>query len=140
MAGDHVALAERLHQIRHGPGVAGPLDEVALREGGKHEDRGDGLLGDLLGGGDPVEDRHLHVQDDEVRLVLPGQLDGLLPVARLTDDGVTLLLQHLLEIEADQGLVLGDDDAGRQRRDVRLVVVDGVYGLGRLGGGHGAPC
>ncbi|KQX28061.1 hypothetical protein ASD29_22940 [Streptomyces sp. Root1295] len=71
--------------------------------------------------------------------MLPGQLDGLLPVARLTDDGVTLLLQHLLEVEADEGLVLGDDDAGRQRRDVRLVVVDGVYGLGRLGGGHGAP-
>ena len=55
-----------------------------------------------------------------------------LPVTGLTDDGVALLLQHLFEIETDQRLVLGDHDAGRQRRDVRLVVV-GRYGLSGSG-------
>lgn len=133
----HVALAERLHEVRHRPGIPGPLHEVALRERGEHQDRRDGLLRDLLGGGDPVEDRHLHIEDDQVRLVLPGQLDRLLPVSGLTDDRVPLFFEHLFEVEADERLVLGDDDAGRQRRDVRLVVVGG--GLGRLGGGHGAP-
>ena len=76
MAGHHVALAERLHQIRHRPGVPGPLDEVALREGGEHQHGGDGLLGDLLGGGDPVEDRHLHVED------APGPDGARAPVRR----------------------------------------------------------
>ena len=37
-----------------------------------------------------------------------GELDRRLPVAGLADDGVALLLQHLLEVEADQRLVLGD--------------------------------
>ena len=69
--------------------------------------------------------------------MLARQLDGLLTVTGLTDDGVPLLLEHLFEVEPDQGLVLGDDDTGRQRRHVRLVVVRRVHGLGRLGGGHG---
>ncbi|MDQ1011424.1 hypothetical protein QFZ82_005909 [Streptomyces sp. V4I23] len=86
----------------------------------------------------PVEDRHLHIEDHEVRAVLTGQLDGSLAVTGLADDRVPLFLEHLFEVEPDEGLVLGDDDAGRQRRYVRLVVVIGDR-LGRLGGGHGAP-
>ena len=42
-----------------------------------------------------------------------GQVDGLLAVADLGDDDVPLLLEHLLEVEADEGLVLGDEDPGR---------------------------
>lgn len=90
---------------------------------------------DLLGGRDAVQDGHLHVQDDEIGAVLAGELDGRGTVTGLADDRVALFLQHLFEVEADEGLVLGDDDAGRQRRDVRRVGV--VGGLGRLGGGHG---
>ena len=51
-------------------------------------------------------------------------VDGLLPVADLGDDGVPLLLEHLLEVEADERLVLGDEDPdrlaahGRQPSDV----------------------
>ena len=63
---------------------------------------------DLLGGGDAVEHRHLHVEDDEVGPELLGELDGLLAVAGLADDVVALLLEHLLEVEADERLVLGD--------------------------------
>ena len=68
---------------------------------------------ELLGGGQSVEDGHLDVHDDEVGLDLLGELDGLLAVARLTDDVVALLAEHLDEVEADQGLVLGDEDPGR---------------------------
>jgi hypothetical protein len=40
--------------------------------------------------------------------VLLGQLDGGLPVGRLTDDVVPLLGEHLGEVHADERLVLGD--------------------------------
>jgi hypothetical protein len=69
--------------------------------------------------------------------MLPGKLDGLFTVTGLAYNGVPLFFEHLLEVETDQRLVLSDDDTGRQRRHVRLVVVGRVYGLGRLGGGHG---
>lgn len=127
---DHIALAERLHQIRHRPRVPGPLDQLALGEGGQHQDGGDTVGRDPLGGGDAVENRHLHIEDDEVGAVLLGKRDSRLTIARLADDGVPLLLEHLLQVEADERLVLGDDDAGRQRWDVRL----------RVGGVSGAHC
>ena len=40
-------------------------------------------------------------------------VDGLVAPAGLAHDLVALLLEGLLEVEADDGLVLGDDDAGR---------------------------
>ena len=43
------------------------------------------------------------------------QLDGLVAPAGLAHHLVALLLEGLLEVEADDGLVLGDHDAGRHR-------------------------
>ena len=40
------------------------------------------------------------------------ELHRPLPVAGLRDDVVPLLGEHLGEVEPDQGLVLGDEDAG----------------------------
>ena len=65
-----VADRERLHEVGHRTRVAGPLDEVTLAEGGQHQDRSHPGRDDALGGRDPVEDRHLHVEDDEVGPVL----------------------------------------------------------------------
>ena len=42
-----------------------------------------------------------------------GLVDGLLPVADLGDDRVPLLLEHLLQVETDEGFVLGDQDTDR---------------------------
>ena len=67
-------------------------------------------LRDPLRGGDPVELGHLDVEHHQVGPQLLGQLDGPLAVAGLADHVVPLLGQHLGEVEADQGLVLGDDD------------------------------
>ncbi|GAA3068570.1 hypothetical protein GCM10020000_61260 [Streptomyces olivoverticillatus] len=103
---------------------------VSIRTGGDRIGR------DPLRGGDPVEHRHLHIEDDQVRLVLPRQRHGRLAVARLAHDGVALFFEHLLEVEPDQGLVLGDHDTGGVRRGVLRLVVDGRLGLG---GGHGTP-
>ena len=41
----------------------------------------------------------------------PHQLDGFVAAAGLTDDLVPLLLHDLLEVEPDDGLVLGDHHA-----------------------------
>ena len=106
--GHQVGLGERLHQIGHGARVPGPLDEFTLRERGQDDHRGDVLGGDLLGRGDPVQDRHLDVQDQQVGPQLLGQFDRLLPVGRLPGDLVTFLLQHLLQVKPDQRLVFGD--------------------------------
>ena len=48
----------------------------------------------------------------QVRAQLGGQPDGGLAVTGLADDVVPLLLEHLLEVEADERLVLGEQDAG----------------------------
>ena len=106
-----VGLGERLDEVRHRAGVPGPLDQVALRERRQHHHRGDPLGRDPLGGGDAVQDGHLHVQDDQVGPLALGQLDGLLPVGGLPHDVVPLVDQHLREVHADQRLVLGDDDS-----------------------------
>ena len=127
--GNQVALRERLDEIGHRAGVAGPLDEVTLREGGQDHHGCDALAGDLLGCGDPVENRHLHVQDHQVGSQALGQLDGPGTVGGLPDDVVPLLGQHLREIHPDQGFVLGDDDGAG----------GGVVSLGhraRLAAGH----
>ncbi len=105
-----VVLGERLDQVRHRAGVTRPLDQLALTEGGEDDDRRDALLGDALGRGDPVQPRHLHVEDDQVGPVLLGQCDGSLAVGGLPDDVVPLLAEHLREVHPDERLVLADDD------------------------------
>jgi hypothetical protein len=106
-----VADVERLDQIGHRPGVPGPFHQLALGERGQHHHRRNPLPGDVLGGGDAVQDRHLHVEDDQVGPQLLGEPDRLLPVTGLADDVVPLLGEHLLQVHPDQDLVLGDDDA-----------------------------
>ena len=108
---DEVALLERLHQVGEGAGVAGLLDQVALGEGGEDEDGGAALAGDVAGGRQPVHPRHLDVEDGEVGVEVADELDGLVAPAGLADDFVALFFEQLLQVEADDGLVLGDHDA-----------------------------
>ena len=67
--------------------------------------------GDVARGGEAVEPRHLDVEDREVRAEAADELDGLVAAAGLAHDLVALFLEELLEVEADDRLVLGDDDA-----------------------------
>ena len=111
--GDEVALLERLHDVAQRAGVARLLDEVVLRERGEDQDGGEALARDVAGGGEAVHARHLDVEDREVGLRLADELDGLVAAAGLADDLVALFLEDLLQVEADDRLVLGDDDPGR---------------------------
>ena len=63
-------------------------------------------------GRQPVEARHLDVEDHEVRPEVAHQLDGFVATAGFADDVVALLLEELLEVETDDRLVLGDDHTG----------------------------
>src|SRR3954447_21672947 len=110
--GDEVALLERLDDVAHRAGVAGLLDEVALRERGEDEDGGEPLPRDVSGGRQTVHARHLDVEDREVGTEVADELDGLVAASGLADDLVALLLEELLQVEADDGLVLGDHDPG----------------------------
>ena len=73
----------------------------------------DALAGDLGGRVDAVASGHLDVHDHQVGPQALGEFDGLLPVAGLAHDLVSLLAQHLGEIEPDERLVLGDENAAR---------------------------
>ena len=108
---DEVGRGERLDDIGHGTGVTGTFDELLLREGGEQHDRGDAGAGDALGRGDPVEDGHLDVHDDEIGAQLLGQADGGFAVRGFTDDVVADLAEHFYDIETDHGLVFGHDYA-----------------------------
>ena len=61
---------------------------------------------------------------DEVGTELADQLDRLVAAAGLADHLVALLLEDLLEVEADDRLVLGDDDT----RGWRVSAAIGVGG------------
>src|SRR5262249_31377845 len=106
-----LALLEWLHQVRQDPGVAGLLDKVALAEGGQDEDRAEPFGADLPRCGQAICSGHLDVEDDQVRSVGPDQVDRLVTSAGLAHDLIALLLHDLLEVQADDGLVLCDHDS-----------------------------
>ena len=115
MAGMQLVLLERLDQVGEGAGVAGLLDQVALAEGGEDDDRGPPLAGDLARPPPARPCPGILMS----RMARSGsssrdQLDGLVAAAGLAHDLVALLLEDLLEVEADDGLVLRDDDAHGQ--------------------------
>jgi hypothetical protein len=93
---------------RYAIAPAGPLDQIALAERGQDDHRRDPPAGDPLGRRQPVHDRHLDVQDDEVRRQILGQPYGGLAVTGLADDVVALLHEHLGQVQPDERLVLGD--------------------------------
>ena len=110
---DQVADGEWLHQVGHRPGIARAFHQVALAEGGQHHDRREAFAGYLRGRVDAVAARHLHIHDHQVGLMLLGQFDGLLAVAGLADDVVTLLSQHLGQVHSDERFVFRDQDPAR---------------------------
>ncbi len=59
----------------------------------------------------PVHARHRQVEEDEIGLLRPGELDRLLTVARLADDLEAVLLEQGGEGLPGQGMVVDDEDA-----------------------------
>ena len=63
------------------------------------------------GGFQPVESRHADVHEDHVGPELSGQVHGVGPVGRRTDDlDVVAGVEQRLETGADQALVIGEQD------------------------------
>lgn len=104
----------------------GPLLGLPGHVGREDEDREELFLGDvlaqLLQDGEPVEARHVEVQQDEVGLIRLEQLDGDLGVAR-----------------GHEAFVPPLPDAADEQIDVRLLVVhDQDPGAVDLATGHGS--
>src|SRR5205823_2399963 len=112
---DQLALLKGLDQVGEGTRVAGLLDQVALAEGGEDEHGRPPLARDLPGSGEAVHAGHLDVEDGQVGLEVLHQLHGFVAAPGLAHDLVALLLQDLLQVEADDGLVLSDHHAHGQR-------------------------
>ena len=109
-----VLLAERLDEVPEDAGFDRARDELLLAVGGEQHDRHRAVVEDPPGGLDPVEPRHLHVHDREVGLELARERDRLLAVARLAGDLVAGPLEQVAQVEPDDRLVLGDQDAHRE--------------------------
>ncbi len=113
MAGIEITLLERLHQVGQRAGITGLLDQLTLRECGDHQHRSEAFTGDVPRRRQPVEARHLDVEDHQIRPEVAHQLDGFVAPAGLADDVIALLLEELLQVEADDRFVFGDHHAGR---------------------------
>ena len=107
---NEVALLIRLHQIRQCTGIARLLDDLALTERREHEHAADALLADHLGNLETVHARHLHVEDREVGLEFANEFQRVVAPSGLAHHVVALFTKGLQQIEADDRLVLGDDD------------------------------
>ena len=111
--GNQVGGTEGLDHVGHGARVAGALDQLGLGEGGQHNHRAGQLLQDLLGRRDAIHLRHLDVHHTQVGLQLQRQLDCFFTVGSFADDIEPRLGQRLNDIETNQPLILGDEDATR---------------------------
>ena len=132
--GDQLTALERLDQVGQRTGVASLFDQVPLAERGEDQHGRPPLAGDRPRRRQAVEAGHLDVEDGDVGLVLLDQLDGLVAPTGLAHDEIALFLEGLLQIEADDGLVLGDHDSGRHRLGSLLLAIGTGSVLRRPGG------
>src|SRR5581483_911238 len=108
--GQQIALAERLDQVAEHARLDGARDELLLAIRGQHHDRDRPRVEDPSRRLDPVEARHLHVEHREIRLLRLRELDRLDPVLRLCADLEPGRLEQGAQVEADDRLVLCDQD------------------------------
>ena len=141
-AEDHLVHVERLGQEVLGPGGERPGPRRPVHVAGQEHDRevrvGGETGADRLQGGEPVEARHMHIEEHEVGLVGTDRVDGRAGIHEPRHAADPRPLDDPLQELDVQGLVVDDDDPG-----------DGGFGwrVGRFGrafgglrcGGHGSP-
>jgi hypothetical protein len=108
-----VQRRERLGEEEVGARGAGMALGVAVRVPGEHDDRGvggAGLRADPAAGLDPVQARHVDVQEDDLGQGLAGSFDGLVTVARLGHPVAGDVLERGGDEPAYAGVVVDDED------------------------------
>ena len=111
-----ILLAVRLRQVPEHARLDRAADQLVVTVRGEEHDRDRSLGEDPPGRVDAVEPRHLHVEHDEIGLELTRERDRFLAVARLADDLEAPAREQRAKVEPDDRLVLGDQDARRERR------------------------
>ena len=114
--GDQIALLIRLDEIRQRTGVACLFDHLALAERGQHQHTADPFCGDRASRLEAIDARHLDVEDRQIRSQLAHQGDRLVATTGLANDVVTLFLEGLTQVEANDRLILGDHNTNRHWR------------------------
>ena len=119
---------ERVHEIRlleHGVGAGLGDGLVELRVGvARERDQAAArmILAQAGDGGDAVDERHVQVDHDRVRLELVGELDRVESVRRGRDDGqLGLMLDQRPQRLEERGVVVREQDANRCARCFPLI-------------------
>jgi hypothetical protein len=98
----------RSHQIGHDPGLAGSLDEIGGGVGGE-KDEGHRPLGENRPGSfDPIQDREVRAQEDELWLQSGSADQGLPTVSGQPYDGVAEAFELDREALRGSALVFGE--------------------------------
>ena len=106
---DQLLLAERLEHVRGSPGGERLLGESAIA--GQRDDGDVPLAADEPRCVDAAQARQPEVQQDDVRPVLAGELDGLDAVMRVGAHHEARILEREPEVRAHERVVLrGEDD------------------------------
>lgn len=122
--------AEGFGEEEGGAGVAGFVGQDDVAAGGEEDDwdaGGDGIVLEMLKGGEAVHFWHEHIHDDEFRLVQAGEFEGFATVAA-DDDVVTTPSKAEFGDAEDVGFVVHDEDAsGHGMGESRGWTVDGAW-------------
>ena len=102
--------AERLRHVVVRAGAQAANLVQLFGPGGEHDHRNLAQLADPLQDAPAVQARHLHVEDDEIRLLGVKPLQPLVAVGGF-DHVVAGALEQLLHQSADVGFVVDDEDA-----------------------------
>ncbi len=108
---EQIGLAKGFDQIAEDPGLDRAGHEILLRVRSQHDDRNGSFCEDPAGGLDAVEEPYLDVEDREVGLLPPSELNRLLAVLRLCADLEAGALDQLTKVESDDRLILGQQDS-----------------------------
>ena len=101
---------DRLEQVLDDPLLDGLLDQVRVAVGRQDDDRGARVAGDLAGGREAVQARHLDVHEHHVGQRPAADLDRALAVVDDGHDVVAQRLQLALQAGGDRLLIVGDQD------------------------------
>ena len=115
----HAGFVEGLEQVVDGVDVEG-AHRVLVEGGGEDDLRQPVLvLDELLEHGESVEAGHLHIEKDEVGLVLADELDGLDAVCALGHDfDAAGGVEQILQLFARELLIVDDERGDGRRRGV----------------------
>src|SRR6476620_3875330 len=111
-----LGFAERLDDVADNAGFASLLHELSVRKSRQEHDRSNALRRENSGCLDAINLRHPDIHHHQVWLRFAGELDRLAAVSCLADHVVAEMIQHLTQVQANQGFIVRDENAAWSTR------------------------